>query len=180
MVELIIALVNEVTRLWLQSIHSPGRIFMCRPLMVPLILADHLDSTCHRPQSRTTRETAWFWVCPSPLLEKYLEITSFVLTSIPSSLRYIFHAGVSQSFSHLAHPCPWSLAYAVLIAWNAFSLHLATSKSSVRSEFKGHFLRQTFFAPLNYYSFTVCSLGMLYSNIFIFHNTYHNVKYLDN
>lgn len=126
---------------------QPWEIFLCagHRWYVPLTLASHLGSPCHRPQSRTTRETVWFWVCPSLLLETYLNAhLSFLHLFFPPS----GIVSIQRSLSFSPCPCLQSFVYALPSTWNV-ALHLATSKPSVGSQLKCHFFRGAFFAPLN-------------------------------
>ena len=108
MVELVITLTGLMkSRLWLQPLLSLA--------VGPLTLAPHLDDTCHRPQSRTRRESTRFRVCASLLLEKYPGCASF-FTPVHSSFQYILYAVISQSFSmfwHIPIFGPWRVLLAL-------------------------------------------------------------------
>lgn len=167
MVELITALIGWLKpRLWLQPFRGPG--------MVPLTLADHLDNTCHRPQSRTRRETAWSWDAHHYGWKSIWNIHFSSITAIVSSFQYMSHAVVSQSASPLARPCLWSFQYASLCVGWLHSLHLATSKSSIRWRFKCHFLQVAFLAPIN---LSIISLLCALLACFITHTMWHKYLY---
>lgn len=107
----------------------------------------HLPQATKQDQERN----CMILVCSSLLLEKYLEYTLFFLNShslllpvyVPCSdlsIRQCFGTSLPALGPFNMHPSAWD---------GCTFFHLATSKSSIRWNFKCHFLQVVFLAHIN-------------------------------
>lgn len=157
-------------RLWLQPLHGP--------VMVPLTMADHLDHTGHRLQSRTRQEIAWFWACPS-LLQKSISNPHFSSWHpfFPPPRIFFIKWPLTLSIVIMSLSPVLCICCSLCMEWCVCLLLPSHFQVFHQSGFQCHFLRVAFFAP--YYIIIIpllCALLACFVTLHLSCITHRNVK----